>query len=213
MRTSLLVVVVAMVISFIAIPTMALPGEFQPIDNINDRHIQELGAWAVSVYDSKANAALRFNRVIGGQYQIVSGTRYHLIIEPRWQVHGRCGRAGMDQHTHAIPNCLKCPYTTSMSDQTSPATRRRRQRHPPPATSLDAAVSDADAVRRSVSSSYQRNAETVPSAHRNRKPLSAHPPRAASIRPNQPTSTSFSFFIDASPHSRAALASPPRPPA
>ncbi|TVU47992.1 hypothetical protein EJB05_07611, partial [Eragrostis curvula] len=82
MRTRVLVVVVAMVISVIAIPTMAtLEGGFQPINNVNDPHIQELGAWAVSVHNRQANAGLEFKRVIGGQYQIVSGTRYHFIID------------------------------------------------------------------------------------------------------------------------------------
>ncbi|TVU47990.1 hypothetical protein EJB05_07609, partial [Eragrostis curvula] len=81
MRTSLLIVVVTMVISVIAMSTMALQGAFQPINNITDPHIQELGAWAVSVHNRQANAGLKFNRVIGGQYQVVSGTRYHLIID------------------------------------------------------------------------------------------------------------------------------------
>ncbi|KAK3150816.1 hypothetical protein QOZ80_3AG0238160 [Eleusine coracana subsp. coracana] len=59
-------------------PATARPGGFAPI---NDAHVQELGAWPVTQHNKQANVGLRFNRVVSGESQIVSGVRYHLIID------------------------------------------------------------------------------------------------------------------------------------
>ncbi|GJN08710.1 hypothetical protein PR202_ga26662 [Eleusine coracana subsp. coracana] len=68
----------AVVIYITAMPATARPGGFAPI---NDAHVQELGAWPVTQHNKQANVGLRFNRVVSGESQIVSGVRYHLIID------------------------------------------------------------------------------------------------------------------------------------
>ncbi|CAL4898723.1 unnamed protein product [Urochloa decumbens] len=80
--TSLLVLVAAVAISLsVAPPATALDGGWLPIVDINDPHIQELGGWAVSEHNRREHAALKFNRVVSGQYQIVSGVKYNLIVQ------------------------------------------------------------------------------------------------------------------------------------
>ncbi|EER95296.2 cysteine proteinase inhibitor 8 [Sorghum bicolor] len=56
-------------------------GFYQPIVNINDPHVQEVGRWAVSEHVKKANDGLKFSRVVSGQYQVVEGFNYRLIID------------------------------------------------------------------------------------------------------------------------------------
>ncbi|XP_066385211.1 cysteine proteinase inhibitor 8-like [Miscanthus floridulus] len=46
-----------------------------------DPHIQELGRWAVSEYDTAASDSLVFSKVVSGEEQVVAGTNYKLIIE------------------------------------------------------------------------------------------------------------------------------------
>jgi hypothetical protein len=91
-NTRLLVAVLAVVYTVVT-PTMAarvtagrwlpagVPGGFSPISNINDRHIQELGGWAVSEHDKKANDGIKFKRVVSGDVQVVEGLNYRLIID------------------------------------------------------------------------------------------------------------------------------------
>ncbi|CAN6356498.1 unnamed protein product [Urochloa humidicola] len=82
MRTSLHVLAAAVAICLAAAPAAAaLAGGWLPISEINDPHIQELGGWAVSEHNRKEHAALKFNRVVSGQYQIVAGVKYNLIIQ------------------------------------------------------------------------------------------------------------------------------------
>ncbi|OEL33721.1 Cysteine proteinase inhibitor 8 [Dichanthelium oligosanthes] len=58
-----------------------VPGGYSPIPDINDRHVQELGGWAVSEHVKKANDGLKFNKVVSGDVQVVSGLNYRLIID------------------------------------------------------------------------------------------------------------------------------------
>jgi hypothetical protein len=95
MATSTILVLIATVaiIYTVATPTMAarvtagrwfpagVPGGFSPILDINDPHVQELGGWAVSEHDKKANDGIKFNRVVSGDIQVVAGLNYRLIID------------------------------------------------------------------------------------------------------------------------------------
>ncbi|XP_066385174.1 cysteine proteinase inhibitor 8-like [Miscanthus floridulus] len=56
-------------------------GGWKSIKNVNDPHIQELGRWAVSEYDTAASDSLVFSKVVSGEEQVVAGTNYKLIIE------------------------------------------------------------------------------------------------------------------------------------
>nr|CAG38134.1 cystatin Hv-CPI13 [Hordeum vulgare subsp. vulgare] len=53
---------------------------WEPIRNINDKHIQELGSWAVLEFIKHVNCVLKFNKVVSGRQQLVSGMNYELII-------------------------------------------------------------------------------------------------------------------------------------
>ncbi|KAF7052566.1 hypothetical protein CFC21_060650 [Triticum aestivum] len=55
-------------------------GEWGPIPNLKDAHIQELGGWAVQ-HASLASNGLRFRRVTRGEQQVVSGMNYRLFVD------------------------------------------------------------------------------------------------------------------------------------
>jgi hypothetical protein len=82
MRTTLFFLLVgAIVIYTIATPTVALGGEWQPVKNITDPHIQKLGKWAV-VEDMKvSNCGLKFNKVVSAEVKILDGKNYRLHID------------------------------------------------------------------------------------------------------------------------------------
>jgi hypothetical protein len=58
-----------------------VPDGFSPIFDINDPHVQELGGWEVPEHDKKANDVIKFNRMVSGDVQVVSGLNYRLIID------------------------------------------------------------------------------------------------------------------------------------
>jgi cystatin-C len=93
MRTcTFLLVFAAMVIYAIGTPATgcgesygnnAASGDgWKPIKDLNDKHIQDLGSWAVSEFLKYANCMLKFNKVVSGREQIVSGfgMNYELVI-------------------------------------------------------------------------------------------------------------------------------------
>ncbi|VAH54780.1 unnamed protein product [Triticum turgidum subsp. durum] len=54
---------------------------WEPIVNINDEHIQELGGWAVSEFNKHVNCTVKFNKVLSGRQKLVSDVNYELIID------------------------------------------------------------------------------------------------------------------------------------
>ncbi|CAN6305281.1 unnamed protein product [Urochloa humidicola] len=56
-------------------------GGWNPIKDVSDPHIQELGRWAVAEHVKKVNDGLRFGKVVSGEEQVVSGMNYKLVIE------------------------------------------------------------------------------------------------------------------------------------
>ncbi|GJN30652.1 hypothetical protein PR202_gb18977 [Eleusine coracana subsp. coracana] len=69
------------VFSVAAIRAMELQLAFDPIEDVTDPHVQELGAWAVAEYDKRAGVGLRFNRVVRGESQVMVGVRYRLVVD------------------------------------------------------------------------------------------------------------------------------------
>jgi hypothetical protein len=59
---------------------IALEDGWEPIKNINDQHIKDLGIWAVSEFLKTANCKITFNKVVSGMEQVVSGMNYELVI-------------------------------------------------------------------------------------------------------------------------------------
>ncbi|KAK3148032.1 hypothetical protein QOZ80_3BG0289770 [Eleusine coracana subsp. coracana] len=71
-----------MVIYMASTPTAAqLSGGWFTIPDINDPVVQELGKWAVEQHNKEANQWLKFNRVVGGDEQVVQGLKYRLVIK------------------------------------------------------------------------------------------------------------------------------------
>ncbi|CAD6211659.1 unnamed protein product [Miscanthus lutarioriparius] len=60
-----------------------LLGGWAPISDVGDKHIQELGGWALGQAKHQRLAAdgLRFRRVVRGEEQVVSGMRYRLYVD------------------------------------------------------------------------------------------------------------------------------------
>ncbi|KAM3390049.1 hypothetical protein ACQJBY_011922 [Aegilops geniculata] len=54
---------------------------WEPIKNINHKHIQELGDWAVLEYNKRVNCVLKFNKVVSGRQSLIFGMNYVLIID------------------------------------------------------------------------------------------------------------------------------------
>lgn len=78
MRATFLLVVVAIAICVITVPTMA-----EPVD-INSSYIQEYGMWAVMEHNRQAHDGIKFKKVVGG-YRSVGPIddyfEYGLIID------------------------------------------------------------------------------------------------------------------------------------
>ncbi|TVU00890.1 hypothetical protein EJB05_53668, partial [Eragrostis curvula] len=58
-----------------------IDGGWSPITDVNDPHIQELGGWAVAEHVRLDKDGLRFNNVVSGKEQVVSGMNYGLILD------------------------------------------------------------------------------------------------------------------------------------
>ena len=48
--------------------------------NISDPHVQELGKFAVTVYNIQEKDNLKFEGVVSGYYQVVNGFNYRLVM-------------------------------------------------------------------------------------------------------------------------------------
>jgi cystatin-C len=81
MRTSLLLLLLlagAAVLYAVVTPTAAVGGEWQPIPNVADPHVQGLGKCAVDEQNKVTNCALRFVKVVSAK---VEGTTYLLDVD------------------------------------------------------------------------------------------------------------------------------------
>uniref|UniRef100_A0ACD6AGS4 Uncharacterized protein n=1 Tax=Avena sativa TaxID=4498 RepID=A0ACD6AGS4_AVESA len=84
MRTSLLLLLLlagAAVLYAVATPTAAADGEWRPIPDVADPHVQGLGKCAVNERNKVANCGLMFSKVVGSKVQTPGGTRYVLDVD------------------------------------------------------------------------------------------------------------------------------------
>ncbi|KAK1403142.1 Cystatin domain-containing protein [Heracleum sosnowskyi] len=58
-------------------------GGWQPISDPKDSLIQNIGKFAVTIYNKNNNKNLIYQEVIKGETQVVAGTNYRLIIAAR----------------------------------------------------------------------------------------------------------------------------------
>lgn len=58
----------------------ALVGGWRPIKDPKDAHVQEIGEFAVTEHNKQAKAVLKFQKVVRGETQVVSGTNYRLVV-------------------------------------------------------------------------------------------------------------------------------------
>ncbi|KAM3244690.1 hypothetical protein ACQJBY_056167 [Aegilops geniculata] len=56
-------------------------GEWQPIPNVADPHVQGLGKCAVDEQNKETNCGLRFAKVVSGKVQNTGGTTYLLDVD------------------------------------------------------------------------------------------------------------------------------------
>ena len=57
-----------------------LVGGWQPIKNITEPHVKEIGEYAVEEYNKESKSQLKFVSVVKGETQLVTGTNYRLIL-------------------------------------------------------------------------------------------------------------------------------------
>ncbi|XP_038897049.1 cysteine proteinase inhibitor 5-like [Benincasa hispida] len=58
-------------------------GRWEPIENIEDPYVQEMGRFSVMEHNKQTGANLKFIRVVNGEKQVVAGINYRLRIEAR----------------------------------------------------------------------------------------------------------------------------------
>ncbi|XP_044496529.1 cysteine proteinase inhibitor 5-like [Mangifera indica] len=71
-------------LSVLLLPLLAaaavLLGGWSPIEDPKDQHVVEIGQFAVSEYNKQSKAQLKFEQVVKGETQVVSGTNYRLVV-------------------------------------------------------------------------------------------------------------------------------------
>ncbi|OVA20061.1 Proteinase inhibitor I25 [Macleaya cordata] len=60
-----------------------LTGDWSPIKDVKDPHIVEIGQFAVKEYNEKTKTGLKFDQVISGESQVVSGINYKLVLKAK----------------------------------------------------------------------------------------------------------------------------------
>ena len=81
-KLPLLFVLAAAVCAAATIPAAeAQDPPFQAVPDVNSKHVQELGEWAVAEHVKQANDGLKFLKVADGQFQVVAGLNYVLVID------------------------------------------------------------------------------------------------------------------------------------
>ncbi|KAL0711518.1 hypothetical protein Bca4012_018496 [Brassica carinata] len=56
-------------------------GDWSPSKKLRDPHVVKIGQFAVSEYNIQSKSGLKFANVVRGEFQIVSGTNYRLVVE------------------------------------------------------------------------------------------------------------------------------------
>ncbi|WVZ55951.1 hypothetical protein U9M48_006548 [Paspalum notatum var. saurae] len=79
MKTGALLFALAAVASAVTAPVVVAEGESHPISGVDDPHVQELGAWAVTEHGKRANDELRFGKVVGGDEWVAAGMDYYQL--------------------------------------------------------------------------------------------------------------------------------------
>jgi hypothetical protein len=75
---------VYLLIILLVLPLLAsAAGVWEPIKNVNDPHVKEIGEFAVAEYDKSSKADLKFMSVVKGETQVVAGTNYRLVLEAK----------------------------------------------------------------------------------------------------------------------------------
>ncbi|XP_010057839.2 cysteine proteinase inhibitor 1 [Eucalyptus grandis] len=61
--------------------TEGLLGGWKPIKNLSDPYVREIAEFAVKTRNDEAKSGLALEKVVKGEMQVVSGTKYRLVIE------------------------------------------------------------------------------------------------------------------------------------
>ncbi|XP_018454149.1 cysteine proteinase inhibitor 5-like [Raphanus sativus] len=56
-------------------------GGWNPIRDVKDPHVVKIGQFAVSQYNIQSQSGLKFMNVVRGEFQVVSGINYKLVVE------------------------------------------------------------------------------------------------------------------------------------
>ncbi|EER93890.1 hypothetical protein BDA96_01G192600 [Sorghum bicolor] len=83
MRTSFLLLAAAICAVVASVVSADSQGWF-PLPDIDAPKVQQLGRWAVTEHDKKANDKVKFNRVVSGEETLdpeLVGIKYHLVID------------------------------------------------------------------------------------------------------------------------------------
>ncbi|KAK9681435.1 hypothetical protein RND81_10G001900 [Saponaria officinalis] len=58
-------------------------GNYRPIKDVSEPHVQEIGKYAVTKHNQLDGTKLQFVRIVRGESQVVAGTNYRLQISAK----------------------------------------------------------------------------------------------------------------------------------
>ncbi|XP_042479403.1 cysteine proteinase inhibitor 6-like [Macadamia integrifolia] len=66
-----------------SIPPESLSGGWEPLKDVNDPHVQELGKFVVTENNKVSKVDLQFVAVKKGESQVVNGMKYRLVVSAK----------------------------------------------------------------------------------------------------------------------------------
>ncbi|KAK9715077.1 hypothetical protein RND81_06G141700 [Saponaria officinalis] len=55
-------------------------GDYKPIPDLHDPHVQEIAKFAVTEADKQSGERLKYIKIVKGEYVVEDGTNYRLVI-------------------------------------------------------------------------------------------------------------------------------------
>ncbi|KAJ4975843.1 hypothetical protein NE237_000949 [Protea cynaroides] len=76
----MVLMVVSLLVSSSAGGRTELVGDWRPIKDLNETHVQEIAQFAVGEHNREYKTDLKYERVVQGESQVVAGANYRLIV-------------------------------------------------------------------------------------------------------------------------------------
>ncbi|CAA7043446.1 unnamed protein product [Microthlaspi erraticum] len=79
------IIIFFLLLSLVLVPLYAYAappcvGCMTPVPTLFDPHVADVGKFAVSQHNKETKSSLKFVKVVSGEYQVVEGVKYQLVI-------------------------------------------------------------------------------------------------------------------------------------